>query len=150
MTDAVTEASGHSFTAAAALSALLHFLDGPTIDQLRQVLGLTPSGTVRLVDRLVESGYVVRGSGSDGRSTALALTDEGRLAAETVSRARADLLVDLLSRLAPDEQAQLDQIAQKLLVSMKRAPGSTRWICRVCDTQACGRDDGLCPFLRPA
>ena len=47
--------------AAPALSALLHFLDRRTVDLLRQVLGLTSSGTVRLVDRMAESGYVRRG-----------------------------------------------------------------------------------------
>ena len=36
--DAVAGAAGRSDSAAAALSALLHFLDRPTIDRLRQVL----------------------------------------------------------------------------------------------------------------
>ena len=59
--DAVAEATGRSESAAAALSALLHFLDRPSVELLRQVLGLTPSGTVRLVDRLEQAGYVRRG-----------------------------------------------------------------------------------------
>jgi DNA-binding MarR family transcriptional regulator len=147
MTDALTDACGQSFTASAALSAMLHFLERPSVDQLRQVLGLTPSGTVRLVDRLEDSGYVTRGPGVDGRSTAVELSDRGRLAAEAVSAARADLLVDLVASLPSEQQAGFDQIAKALLVSMKRGPGATRWICRVCDTQACGRDDGLCPFV---
>ena len=49
---AVAAAAGQSVSAAAALSALHHFLDRPTLDQLHKVLGLTPSGAVRLVDRL--------------------------------------------------------------------------------------------------
>src|SRR5918996_673413 len=85
--DAIAEAAGQSVTGAAALSALHHFLDRPTIDRLRQVLGLTPSGTVRLVDRLAEAGYVVRGPGSDGRSRTVTLTAEGRRAAERVAQA---------------------------------------------------------------
>jgi DNA-binding MarR family transcriptional regulator len=64
--DAVAEAAGRSQSAAAALSALLHFLDRPSVDLLRQVLGLTSSGTVRLLDRLAESGYIERGPGPDG------------------------------------------------------------------------------------
>lgn len=147
MTDALTDACGQSFTASAALSAMVHFLDRPSVDQLRQVLGLTPSGTVRLVDRLEASGFVTRGPGVDGRSTALELTDQGRTVAEAVSTARADLLVDLVASLPADQQAGFDQIAKALLVSMKRGPGATRWICRVCDTQACGREHGLCPFV---
>jgi DNA-binding MarR family transcriptional regulator len=150
MTDALTEACGHSLTAAAALSAMLHFLDRPSVDRLRQVLGLTPSGTVRLVDRLEESGYVVRGPGDDARSTALSLTEEGRRVAQAASSARADVLVNLVAGLDPSERDGLDRIAAKLLVSMKRKPGATRWICRVCDTGACGRYKGLCPFVPPA
>ena len=56
MADAMTEAGGRPESAAAALSALLHFLDRPTVDLLRQVLGLTSSGTVRLVDRMADAG----------------------------------------------------------------------------------------------
>ena len=55
-------AAGQSESAAAALSALLHFLDRPSVDLLRQVLGLTSSGTVRLVDRLAESGLCAAGA----------------------------------------------------------------------------------------
>ena len=74
MTDAMAEAGGRPESGAAALSALLHFLDQPTVDLLRQVLGLTSSGTVRLIDRMAESGYVQRGPGADGRSTSVSLT----------------------------------------------------------------------------
>ena len=65
---AIAGATGQSPTAAAALSALAEFLDRPTVDQLRKVLGLTPSGAVRLVDRLAGAGLVSRGPGTDGRS----------------------------------------------------------------------------------
>ena len=56
MSDAVAAAADHSLTAAAALSALEQFADGCSIDSLRRILGLTSSGTVRLVDRLVAAG----------------------------------------------------------------------------------------------
>ena len=61
--DAVGDAAGQTGAAAAALSALYHFLDAPSVDRLRTVLGLTPSGAVRLVDRLAAAGYVERGPG---------------------------------------------------------------------------------------
>ncbi|MGV2386825.1 MAG UNVERIFIED_CONTAM: MarR family transcriptional regulator, partial [Thermobifida fusca] len=60
---AIAAAAGQSVSAAAALSAMHHFLDRPTLDQLRRVLGLTHSGAVRLVDRLVDAGLVTRGPG---------------------------------------------------------------------------------------
>ena len=55
-----------SVTDAAALSALAQFLDGATVDRVHQVLGVTPSGAVRLVDRLEAAGLVARRPGSTG------------------------------------------------------------------------------------
>src|SRR6266581_9670714 len=75
MADVMAGAGGRPESAAAALSALLHFLDRPSVDLLRQVLGLTSSGTVRLLDRLEEAGYVQRGPGTDGRSASISLTE---------------------------------------------------------------------------
>lgn len=83
---AVVAACGQSPAAAAALSALHHFLDRPRIDLLGQVLGLTPSGAVRLVDRLAEAGYVTRTPGGDRRSRVVSLTAKGRRAAGRVDR----------------------------------------------------------------
>jgi DNA-binding MarR family transcriptional regulator len=148
--EAIAAAAGQSETAAAALSALHHFLDRPSIDLLRQVLGLTPSGTVRLVDRLVEAGYVTRGPGEDGRSRSVTLTAEGRLAAERVARARADLLADALAVLSPGERATLHALLGRLLATFVRGRGATRWVCRLCDTGACGRPRGLCPAVNAA
>lgn len=149
-TEAVAAAAGQSETAAAALSALYHFLGQPTIDLLRRVLGLTSSGTVRLVDRLVDAGYVIRGPGGDGRSTSVTLTEEGRRAAERVSRARAEVLRAALERLSPTDRETFERLMGDLAVGFVRAPGATRWICRLCDTGACGRDEGHCPVANAA
>ncbi len=138
--DATAEAAGRSDSAAAALSALLHFLDRPSIDRLRQVLGLTSSGTVRLVDRLAESGYVRRESGAEA----------GQAAAARVSRARADVLERSLSVLAPAERATFERLAGKVLVGMMRGPGATRWICRLCDIGVCRGAVGGCPVGQAA
>lgn len=143
--DAVAGAAGHSESAAPALSALLHFLDRPTIDLLRQVLGLTSSGTVRLVDRLAESDYVRREPGVDGRSTSVVLTEAGRAAAERVSAARAEVLCRSLTVLSDAERAVLEQLVGKVLVGMMREPGATRWGCRLCDIGVCRGTPGGCP-----
>jgi DNA-binding MarR family transcriptional regulator len=148
--DAVGESAGHSETAAIALSALHQFLDDPSVDLLRQVLGLTPSGTVRLVDRLQEAGHVTRGPGSDGRSVSLRLTASGRRAAERVSAARAEVLRDALSVLDPDEREAFEQMVSRVLVGLIRGPGAVRWMCRLCDTTACGREAGECPVANAA
>lgn len=147
---AAGEALGQSESAAAALSALHHFLHEPSVDLLRQVLGLTPSGTVRLIDRLEEAGYVTRHPGADARSVSLRLTASGRRAAERVSAARAEVLQDVLAGLAPAERRALDQLISRVLTGLIRPPGAVRWTCRLCDTTACGRETGDCPVANRA
>ena len=148
--DAVGGAAGQSASAATALSALHQFLDDPPIDRLRQVLGLTASGTVRLVDRLEEAGLVTRGPGTDGRSVSVRLTAAGRRAAKRVSAARGAILDDAVSRLDAAEREQLDRILSHVLAGLIRGPGATRWMCRLCDMSACGRDEGRCPVANAA
>jgi hypothetical protein len=68
LAEAEGRAMGRGAQAPAALVALREFLEDATIQQLSDVIGLTHSATVRLVDRLVADGYVLRqGSGRDGR-----------------------------------------------------------------------------------
>ena len=145
MADAMGEAGGRPESAAAALSALLHFLDQPSIDLLRQVLGLTPSGTVRLVDKMVESGHVERGPGADRRSTSVALTTTGRAAAKRVGAARTEVLHGALAGLSAEERAVLRTITGKILVGLMREPGAVRWMCRLCDIGVCRGAEGGCP-----
>jgi DNA-binding MarR family transcriptional regulator len=136
---------------AVALSALHHFLDRPSVDLLRQVVGLTSSGTVRLVDRLAAAGYLRRVSaGGDGRETRVELTAAGRRAAARVAGARADALDDALAPLSATERTTFDALVSKLLVGLMREPGATRWMCRLCDTHACGRDRNQCPVANEA
>jgi DNA-binding MarR family transcriptional regulator len=150
MSDAIGAAAGHSDTAATTLSALLHFLHRPSIDRLRQVLGLTSSGTVRLVDRLAGAGLVRRVSGVDGRATHLELTPAGRRAARRVSVARAGVLAGALTDLSQRERQTLDGLLSRVLVGFIRGPGAVRWMCRLCDMTACGRAAGRCPVANEA
>jgi DNA-binding MarR family transcriptional regulator len=145
MADAMGAAGGSPESAAAALSALLHFLDRPTVDRLRQVLGLTSSGTVRLVDRMTESGHVQRGPGSDGRSTTVTLTGTGLATAERVTAARAEVLEGALAGLTEADRDALRRILGTILAGLIRGPGATRWMCRLCDTGACRAAEGGCP-----
>jgi DNA-binding MarR family transcriptional regulator len=145
MADATALAAGRADSAPAALAALHHFLDGPSVDLLRQVLGLTSSGTVRLLDRLAESGLIERAPGADGRTTKVILTGTGRAVAEQVCGARATVLDRALSELNPAERADFSRLAAKMLVGMMRGPGAVRWICRLCDTGICRGSPGGCP-----
>ena len=121
MSDAVAAAADQSLTAAAALSALEHFADGCSIDRLRRILGLTSSGTVRLVDRLVAAGDVRRREGPDGRTTSIALTAAGRRRrARRVTAARAAVLEEALGDLSPAERRDLERLAARVLEGVVR------------------------------
>lgn len=148
--DAVGDAAGQSQTSAIALSALNDFLDGPSVDLLRTVLGLTPSGTVRLIDRLQAAGYVTRLPGADERSVSVHLTPSGRRAARRVAAARAAVLEEALGVLDAGERDALDRILSPVLAGLIRGPGATRWMCRFCDTTACGRQERRCPVANAA
>jgi DNA-binding MarR family transcriptional regulator len=147
-------AGDQSQTAAAALCALGQSLDGCTVDRLRRVLGMTSSGTVRLIDRLEASGQVRRGPGGDARSTSLTLTAAGRRAARRVAAARGAALEDALAVLSPAERDTLERLAAQVLDGIVRAklaePEPTPWICRLCDLGACRHAAGECPAANAA
>jgi DNA-binding MarR family transcriptional regulator len=147
---AVTAASRLSESDAAALSALHQFLDAPRVDLLAQVLGLSSSGTVRLVDRLVGAGLARRTTSGDGRVTSVALTASGRRRAESVARSRLTLFDQALDALTPEERRQLGELTGKVLAGLVRPPGATRWTCRLCDLDVCGRAEGHCPTYEAA
>jgi DNA-binding MarR family transcriptional regulator len=147
-------AAGQSQTAAAALCALAQSLDGCTVDRLRRVLGMTSSGTVRLIDRLEAAGHVRRGPGGDARSTSLTLTAAGRRAARRVAAARGAVLEDALTALSPAERDTLERLAGQVLDGIVRVklaePEPTAWICRLCDLDACRHAEGECPAANAA
>jgi DNA-binding MarR family transcriptional regulator len=147
-------AAGHGAAAPAALVALHEFLGGATMDQLRQVVGLTPSGAVRLVDKLAEAGLVRRGPGPDGRSVAVTLTRRGTVAAERVLTARRQAAETVLAGLKPEELDALTPLLERLIQELTRSRLSERgsgrvptggWLCRLCDFAACRRYEGGCP-----
>jgi MarR family transcriptional repressor of emrRAB len=142
-------------SAPAALAAMHEFLDGGSVTQLSSVLGLTHSGTVRLVDRLAAEGLVERVGAQDGRAVSLVLTRRGRRTAARILAAREASLTGALSALSPDEvdhlAAAMDTMLTTLTVARaeERSAGTTDrsepWLCRLCDFAACGRNEGNCP-----
>jgi DNA-binding MarR family transcriptional regulator len=160
VTAAAAAAAGRGGQAPGALVALHEFAGGSTIDQLRQVLGISHSATVRLIDALVADGHVSRTDHiDDGRSVALALTPAGRRTARRILAARREALQATLEGLSERERQLLMRLAEALtgqLVDLKldeRARGnapSSAWLCRLCDFEACGRADGQCPAARRA
>ncbi len=148
--EAAGQQTGHAESEAAALSAIDQFLDRPSIDRLSAVIGLSQSGTVRVVDRLEREGLVRRGPGGDRRVTSVTLTPDGRRVAYQIEAARLRLLEEVLAPLDEAERDALAGITGKLLVGMMREPGATRWTCRLCDLGACGRPTGHCPLEQAA
>jgi DNA-binding MarR family transcriptional regulator len=148
--DAISALGSLSPSDAIALSALQQFLDRPSIDRLAQVLGLSHSGAVRLVDRLAAAKLVRRASALDRRESAIVLTAAGRRAADRVVKARSDTLASATARLSVEDREALDRVAGQILAGMVRGPGATRWMCRFCDLVACGRARGQCPVAREA
>jgi DNA-binding MarR family transcriptional regulator len=144
MTEAMAAEVGQAHSAAAALSWLHHFHQQPTVDLLRRVLGLTSSGTVRLLDGLVAAGYVERGRGTDGRATLISLTPAGRAAAANLAAARGRVLEQTLGALSAAERRTLENLHSKLLIGLIRDPSAVRWGCRLCDTGVCWAGPG-CP-----
>ncbi|MFF2554452.1 MarR family winged helix-turn-helix transcriptional regulator [Nocardia sp. NPDC058058] len=150
--DAVT-ALGPS--APAALTAIHQFLDGGSVTQLSSVLGLTHSGTVRLVDRLVAEGLVERGAARDARAVSVALTPHGRDTAERILQTRETSLTSALSALSANEIGNLVTALDTMLTTVTLARAEQRatqsvnrpqpWLCRLCDFAACGRSEGDCP-----
>ena len=139
-----------SVTDAATLSALAQFLDGGTVDRVHQVLGVTPSGAVRLVDRLEAAGLVTRGPGPDRRSRAVRLTAAGRDRARWVGGARSAYLAGLVESLSPEEVTVLRGLLAKVMAGVVERKDGGAWTCRLCDLVTCRRDDGECPAMNAA
>jgi DNA-binding MarR family transcriptional regulator len=153
------EAAGHGSAAPAALVALHEFLGGASIDQLRQVVGLTPSGVVRLIDKLAEAGLARRGPGRDGRSVAVTLTRRGDEAARRILAGRRRASETILAGLSSDEQEALTPLLERILEQLTAVrlaergqdkPPAGGWLCRLCDFSACRRDRGDCPVANAA
>jgi DNA-binding MarR family transcriptional regulator len=128
--------AAHGASAPAAL-VVIGTYPGRTIDALRPALGLSHSGTVRLVDRLAADGLVVRGSGADGRSVSLQLTAAGRAAMRALLAERRRALDGALAALSAQERRQLEQISEKLLAAMTRTETQADQFCRLCDEAVC-------------
>ncbi len=134
--DSAREILKHAGETPAALVVIGYDL-GPTNDQLRRVLGLSHSGTVRLVDRLVEDGLVVRREGNDKREIALYATREGKALREEILAKRLAAVGSLLDPLTKVEQETLASLLHKMLSSLEATDMERRTLCRLCDNRVC-------------
>jgi DNA-binding MarR family transcriptional regulator len=142
MQSATADAAEHGAAYPAALATMLGE-PGLSIESLRQILGLSHSGTVRLLDALEEEGTVARRSGKDARSVALQLTAAGKRQARAVLEARRHSLEPALNALTGPELAQLVRLTEKLLGALTRSRQHSDHVCRLCDLSVC--PDATCP-----
>ncbi len=155
---ATEEVTGMTGAAPAALVALHEFLGGRPTEDLAQALGITHSGAVRLIDRLVDHGLAERRPGTDARSGSIVLTARGRALSREVGAARAQAINDALVKLDGVERRALTRLTEALvagIVSIRlraraERPGPAGWLCRLCDFNACGRPEGKCPAASTA
>jgi DNA-binding MarR family transcriptional regulator len=121
---------------------VLGYAPGLSVEILRQVLGLSHPGTVRLIDRLQDDGLVVRRKGKDGRAVALHLTSEGSKLRSQLMHHRVDTLEAALTGLTTDERLALGQLLAKVLTSLPECEMDKHRICRLCAVRLCSN----CPI----
>jgi DNA-binding MarR family transcriptional regulator len=117
---------------------------GCSIDFLARVVGLTHSGTVRLVDRLESTGTLQRGAGGDGRTSALRLTPSGETLAQRLKERRSVVLSQALAQADSTERMVLSRVLDRALRARPRSLMEARRECRLCDHSVCVGDD--CPI----
>ncbi len=124
--------------AAAAALLLIHHRPGFLTERLHGVIGLSQPGTVRLVDRLVRDGLVLRKPGEvDRRTVELHLTEEGLRRTTAMARKRSSALAQTLAVLSNREMTDLARIAEKLLHSLPVDERHAYEICRYCHEACC-------------
>jgi DNA-binding MarR family transcriptional regulator len=115
------------------------------VGELGEVLGLTGSGAVRLVDRLEHDGLIIR-QARRGRSVSVRLSTRGRRRAEQVRQRRLGAIEKLVGSLSVDERRQLTDLLGKLLCNAGLDAVTARMVCRFCDHRRC--DGDTCPVGR--
>ena len=163
LTDAIQDAAASATqlddSAAAGLVAMLDFTPAGSVQMLSQVLGLTHSGAVRLVNRLARAELVERLSSDDARSVTVRLTRPGRRVALRVRNGRRAAITAALAGLTEQQRDALTELCEVLVANVtkqrlslratgKRPAGGA--LCRLCDFRACGRPEGACPAAAAA
>jgi DNA-binding MarR family transcriptional regulator len=117
--------------------------EGCSVEWLRGRVGLTQSGTVRLLDRL-ESAQLVRRSRA-GRGVALALTGLGSSRLGRWRAARVRVVDRLLADLGDGDGDAIVASLAAALERRRRERPQADVACRTCDWPACGE---RCPVDR--
>ena len=117
---------------------------GCSLDWLRERVGLTQSGTVRLVDRLAARD-LLRRDPPRGRAVPLRLTARGTRLLRRWAATRDAITAGLLDGLPERDRARLVAALARTLESRPRVRAQADATCRTCTWPACGTD---CPVDR--
>lgn len=144
-------ATGLAGALPAALISLREWADGCSIEMLAEVMGVSHSRAVRVVDRLEEAGLARRQSdSSDGRRALVWLEPAGAALADRALEVREEILTGLLTNLSADDVRRLGRLLARLLNATTDGPRTARQTCRLCDAHACGHFEGDCPVTNAA
>jgi MarR family transcriptional regulator, negative regulator of the multidrug operon emrRAB len=131
------DVSGLHNSAASAL-VVINNHPGEHIDVIRRTLRLTPSGAVRLVDGLVEAGFIERRrSDRDARAIALWATPNGERTASQIVAARAKLLEPVLANTSETDINALTTLLESALAGLTDSRDQALSICRFCAEGEC-------------
>jgi DNA-binding MarR family transcriptional regulator len=130
------------------MSALVTIAAHPdrTVEELRAPLGLSQPGAARLVQRLVDAGWVQRGGPGGRGGYRLRATDVGRRVVDDFAAVRRGALLDLLEPLSEAERAQLAGMLERMLAARTEDTTAAKRLCRLCERRVCAR----CPVARAA
>ncbi len=134
--DALTEAGASDSRAAAILCIGSH--PNESIENLSRALGLSHSGTVRLVDRLDREGVVDRArTEQDRRTSQLRLSSQGLIEFEQILDHRRQAIGGLIEDLPAVATRGLIQALETILSARTTSRADARRTCRLCAEQDC-------------
>jgi DNA-binding MarR family transcriptional regulator len=137
--DAIRQAAESSLGQGASAPAALITIGaypGRTIEQLRQPLGLSQPGALRLVERLEDAGWVARRA-ANGRGVALSLTPSGEKVVADLLQARDTSLGQLLGTLSPLQLRDMAAAAEVVLAAQTENRHDLERLCRLCHRDRC-------------
>jgi DNA-binding MarR family transcriptional regulator len=143
MDNAFDEACAVGDSAPAAL-ILIHENPDTRIEALARYLELSHSGTVRLVDRLVEAGWVAREACEDKRAVVLVLTKTGDKVVTRLLEGRRKRLATALAGIPAADRKVLERLLPQMLTNLVTDKAVADHTCRYCDGGACAREG--CPL----
>ena len=134
--EAFDEACAVGDSAPAAL-ILIHENPDTRIEALARYLELSHSGTVRLIDRLVEAGWVAREACEDKRAVVLVLTKAGARVAQRLLEGRHKRLAKALDGVSAADRKVLERLVPQMLSNLVNDRATADHTCRYCDTGVC-------------